>query len=424
MFRLCVFILTFILYLQPANAFVAGTVGAGLGVLQERIFSNVDKSVNNFFNRMDDTITHARGSAEGLLDSAKNDMESFLHKSVNELDNQERQLWLFYNMALNKLNKNIENSIRTGKVAALDLGNVVHSVNPFGSKDPVVFWTEVTPPLYVHKAVNRTITAYGLNLHHGSSRLTANGRAATPSGAYPSKASFRVNGLAVAQGVQLVFNFTRKRTLWFAKKTKRVYRLSPVQDKIGNISIVYTTDSYPTKSRVWPSNGKTFDIECQNSGSVFKGDRCLVRKNGVVQALKGYSIIPNTVRFRIARTHGSIKSNGSKFFNVSGNSFSYDLSLRARQGAGRRIRGSYSLSWAERKDVPNKIESKSPFRPLLLSESGLSVNIPKNATPVALEFQVTGGKKERLNLTSPRRPINSHYVKGSGVVELTWKRGA
>lgn len=115
-----IMLLVFLINIQCANVFSPRTIGAGPGIIQGRIFSNLDKSFNNFFNRLGDSITHVRGSAEGLMDSAKNDMESFLHKSIDELKNQERQLWPFYNMALHKLNKNIESSIKTGKVAALD----------------------------------------------------------------------------------------------------------------------------------------------------------------------------------------------------------------------------------------------------------------------------------------------------------------
>gem|GEM_PF-6058939 len=146
--------------LTPIKA-AAQTVEAAMAVLGDSIFDSIDDSIKNLFDRIDSTIVGMRSNAEGLLASATSDMADFLEKSVDELEDQERAVWLYYSNALKKLDRRVENYSKTARITVLDATNAAGGVIPFSSNDPNIYWVEVTPPLFDHEATSWRITAFG-----------------------------------------------------------------------------------------------------------------------------------------------------------------------------------------------------------------------------------------------------------------------
>lgn len=402
------------------------TVGASLGILQERIFSNIDKSVDNAFNRFDNSVARIRSQAEGLLDSAKNDLATIQDKVISDLNEQERELWRYYDSALNKLDQRVTHYLRDGKITLLDAGNIVGVQNPLDDETPLVFWAEVDPPLYVHIAPQRRITAYGLNLDHLSNSMVLNGVKGRRASASPTELAFLVDQTDLSKGAKLEFELYEKSWLsffvdWFDdKKITTPIEYAAVTDQLGELRLVYHTDSFPEIERQWPTAGP-ISVSCRNNR--LGTNNCETGwDRQVVQATAGYAILIDSIKVVSGSNDCRGNTVSAAFSDASGNSFAVHGGAQANSGS-RRVCTLHALyRWKERKEVADKVENFGETVPFVRSKFGASLNMPSSgATAIAAEFKPTGSDAfERIAIQTDRWPIKFNAQANTGVVEATW----
>jgi hypothetical protein len=413
------------LTLSAASAQDPLTVGASLAILQDKIFDNIDNSIDQAFNRFDNSVSKIRSHAEGVMDSAKNDLSAIMDKSIQELTEQEREIWRYYESTLQKLDDRVTAYLRDGNITLLNVGNVTSSQNPFDDEIPVIFWVEIDPPLYVHKAPSRRISAYGLNLDNVSNSLLVNTVAARRASASPTELAFIVENSDFSSGTKLEFFLYESRFLsflsnWFDREYLSSFEFAAVEDYVGEIRLVYHTDSYPEIERVWPTaSPKTASCRNNTAGT----NNCETGwGREVVQATQGFSIVPESVRVETGSSgcRGNTVSIG--FSEVSGNSFAIFGGAQANSGSRRVCSISGRYFWRERRDVPDKIENFGESVLFLRSNRGVSLTLPSSgASAIAVEFKPTGADVfERIAIPTDRWPLKFNAQAGTGVVEVTW----
>ena len=317
---------------------VSGTVGAGLKKIGDSVFDNIDSSVDNFFDNVDDSAANLRGLTDGLLASARADLEGVMDKSIRELNAQERQIWNYYYNMMNDLDRRVAGYLKDGRYTMLHAGNVVNEVIPFSSNKPQIFWIEAEPPFYKYNAPTRTITAYGLNLDHSKNKLVSGTNNGTRTSVSPTKLSFQFKNIDVKDGILIDYELWEDRFLWDKVNPTPQIALPAVEDYLGDIALVYTSERDVVIDRLWPPSGKGHRVECRNSSTKI-GQKCKASKSGTITAKDGYSILPDTIRFVKSSTTGSCEYHRHVSSNASANAFNWGQSAKARKGLGRRCWG-------------------------------------------------------------------------------------
>jgi hypothetical protein len=421
-------ILAFYLSLSAGNAQVGLTVGAALNGLQDGIFSNIDESVNNAFNRFDTSVSKLRSQAEGLLDSARNDLNSILDKAVEELNEQEREIFRYYDSALRKLDAQVADYLRQGNVTLLNAGNLA-SKFPFVDDDATIFWIEVNPPLYIHSAPERRITAFGLNLDKAENSLLVNGVAARNALTTPTELSFIADNADFSSGAKLEYTlredgFWSFLSSWFDhERPIPPIEYEAVPDNLGDIRLVYNVESFPVIQRAWPTEG-IVKVSCRNSRNPLSDNNCQTGyPRNVVQATAGYRILPDSIQI-VDRSASGCRGHTVVFGleGVSGNSFTVFGGATANSGAGRVCEMVARYVWSEVKENPDQVETFSEPQAFFRSKRGVSLPMPTTgATAIAVEFKPVGTDVfERIGIPSPRWPFQFGAQTGTGVVEVVW----
>jgi len=420
-------VVMFLMLPSHANAKV---VGEALDLVGADIFSDLDKSVNNLFGRIDSTIVGMRSNAEGLLASARSNMSDFLDKSVDELEGQERTMWLYYNNALNQLDQRVDSYSRTARITVLDTVNALTVVVPFSSNEPVIHWVEIEPPLYDHTANERRVIAFGTNLNRDGNALEANGMNARRVNNSPTEIIFALDGVDITEGLELSFRLSGKRTFWNflgswtdRKFLPKNFELPRQPDFVGTAQLIYLEDSFDIINRRWPNDGSYRSANCQRGGT-FGTSGCTARFGPEFIANRnGYSVIVDTIRHS-KDTHGcrgtSVRVSHSE---VSANGFRVAGTAYPNSGAGRRCYLNARFTWQERRNVANKIENLSEPQDIRRSLNGVTFRFPTQGTnPIGISVIHEGSDTAEIyDLATIRANLAVNHQPGTGILEVVWR---
>lgn len=400
----------------------SGTVAAGLNLMSDSVFDNIDKSVDNLFDNVDDSAAKLRGLTDGLLASARSDLEGIMDKSITELNRQERQIWNYYYNMMNDLDRRVAGYLKEGRYTMLHAGNVVNEIVPFASNKPQIFWIEAEPPFYKYDAPHRTITAYGLNLDHAKNKLTSGRIDGTRTTLSPTKLAFQFNNINVENGLLVDFELWEDRFLWDKISPTPQIALPAVEDYLGDIALIYTSEKDVVSDRIWPASGTPHRIECRNSSTKI-GQKCRAKSGTrTITANAGFSILPDTIRFVKNSNTGSCEWHRFASSNESANAFNWSHNAKARKGLGRRCWGKVAVSWQEVRDQANLERNISDYKPFKRSLHGASFEYPLQDTdPIGMSFKPAGSDEpQSLSLSSLRWPIETTSNTGTGIIEVSW----
>ncbi|MEM1364320.1 MAG: hypothetical protein AAGH82_01090 [Pseudomonadota bacterium] len=413
----------------PAKAL---SVSDALGTLGGGIFSRIDKSVDNIFGNIDSTVVGMRANVEGLIASGRSNMVDFLDKSVEELEGQERALWLYYKNALTEVDQRVETHLRTARITILDASNTITHEVPFTSNAPAVHWVEVEPPLYDRQAKERRVTAFGLNLDRPGNMLKANGAEGRKASASPTQLIFAIDAVDVSGGLKLDYELEGKRSVVnvLGAWTDRTYPTKtfevPAQvDLMGDIQLIYHKDVYDEISRKWPANRDWYSVNCQRGGT-FGTSGCGARYGPTyIAASQGYSVLPDTITYQ-ENTHGcrrnSVRVGASE---ASGNGFKVSGYAYPNSGAYRRCYLNSRFTWRERKNVARKVDTLTDAQEMRRSLNGVTFRYPaQGATPVGFRVLAPGADEAQdYDLASIRAKLTVKAQPGTGIVEVIWRGG-
>lgn len=407
----------------------AQTVETALSLLGDSVIDSIDDSVNNLFDRVDSTIVGMRSNAEGLIASATSDMSDFLNQTVDELEDQERAVWLYYSNALKKLDRRVENYSRTARITVLDTTNAAGEVIPFSSNDPNIYWVEVSPPLFDHEAESWRVTAFGTNLGRDYNSLLANDTQARRVTTSPTELSFEVDNIDITDGLKLAYVLNGKRSFfhhlgsWTDRENDpKIFKIPGQADYVGMTRLIYQQDSYPVITRRWPTNGSFHSVNCQRGGT-FGTSGCRANFGPTfISAQSGYSVLVDTVK-QESNSHGcrgtetrvEIRDRSSNGFRVFGTGY-------PNSGAGRRCRLNARFIWQERQNVPVEEEKITEEQALRRSLNGVTFRYPaQGAEPIGISVLHDGETEPQIyDLDSIRADFSINAQPGTGIVEVTW----
>jgi len=420
-----------LLLLTPIKA-AAQTVEAALGTLGDEVFGSIDDSVNNLFDRIDSTVVSMRSNAEGLLASATSDMSGFLDKAVDELEDQERAIWIYYSNALENLNRRVKNYARMARITVLDTTNAAGSIVPFSSNDPNIYWVEVTPALFDHEATSWRITAFGTNLGRGKNKLFANDVSARRVTTSPTELSFEIEGIGIKDGLRLSYTLNAKRFLlhhlgaWTDRELDpKYFEISAQADFVGMARLIYQQDTYPVIERKWPADGNYHEVNCQRGGTLGTSG-CNARFDEFIAARNGYSVLVDTVREQHTTQGCRSKNTRVQAKNRSANGFTVYGTAYPNSGMGRRCYLRALFTWQERQNVPVEKEMQTEEQELRRSLNGATFRYPtQGVRPIGLSVAHDGKKELQVyDLATIRANFTVNAQPGSGIVEVIWGDGS
>lgn len=403
-------------YSNTANAIAWGT-GLTVGALINQAESSINSVVNSALDRFDMTVLNTRTQADGLVASARSDLEAVLNLTEDKLQGQNREIWRTYKNLLTDTESSLSGAVEAGTLASFEIGQVLANLTPW-SEEPLVISIFTETPIFWGEPGKRVLHLRGMNLDHVDNSITVGSKTYQPSSRTPNKLTYEIDIPSLEKSMKLLSIggiVYQDRTFWFDKEISKKWALPIFENNFGSIAVKYTIDTYPIAKRKTSNK----DSVCQNSSSPFSTGKCNTGRKGTATASRGYSIVVDTIKEYEVSFSNSCSGSTQSFHihNPNPNSFGWSYGAKASTGAGRRCRARVNWLWEEKPDSPVKKEMLTDIQPIKISQKGVTFDVPLESTVVALQL-IRNEKQHSVSIVDEIYGIRTIHEPGTPVVQV------
>lgn len=410
-------LLVSMLIVRPAMALepFSGTLGAKFAT--ESFFGRADETVNNGFDRADNSMRLFRGHVEALLESANAELSSAMNLFFDELSQSQKDVAGAYFSALQETEDSLRRSLADGSELVLDTGQVIAALSPIKTS-PAIIGISTLTPLYDDYSGKITVVVNGINIGNEDNMAYGPDGPATVSNVTDNKIEFDITvDMTSFENDEVPVTIEIHDAGLLRTTVRRLpLTLRATPNLVGEIAATYTVTTFSPQVRSVPPEGQpAFRRGCSGGFS----SRCTNTINENINPTDGFQIVPDSIIITptFSNRCASRKGFRSEARNVSSNGFLLHIYAKSSKGRSCRISGRVTFE-----EIPRSAAQEvriTEFKPFRFSDGGVSFEIPLGATHTGYRLrEAESGAIIPLAANSPLRGLRTVWMRNTTEVEV------